>query len=223
MILLNQMKKIYLKTKNGYTIIETMIAVALFIIVVTMGMGALLNANLVHQKSRDLRSIMDSLSFAIEDISRNLRTGYNYQCYDVAHPTLSLVTTSASYPRSCQNGWAIAFEPAGGNTASYGHATGNPPVADQWAYYISNTGQIFRSTDGAQTFVQLTPDEVVINTTASSFSVLGAEPPTQPPNCGTADCQQPFVIIKLVGTIIFHGVATPFSLQTSASQRLIDV
>ena len=36
-----------------------------------VGMDSLLNANLVHRKSEDMRSIMDSLSFIMEDMSRN--------------------------------------------------------------------------------------------------------------------------------------------------------
>jgi type II secretory pathway pseudopilin PulG len=200
--------------KNGYTIIETMISVSLFIIIVMMGMNALLNANVLHKKSQSMRSILDSLSFTIEDMSRNLRTGYNYQCYDATNLTLSLVTTSANYPRSCASGWAIAFEPATGNVASYGHAIGNPPVADQWVYYI-NGGKIFKSVDGAQNFIQLTPDEVTIDQ-VYGFSVLGAEPPP-------LDSQQPFVTIRLVGHITYKNITTLFSLQTSISQRQADI
>jgi len=200
------MPKFFLKIKGGYTIIETMIAVSLFIIIVMAGMGALLNANLLHQKSQSMRSIMDNLSFVMEDMSRNLRTGTNYQCFDASHTILSPATLGA--PLSCQNGWAIAFETAGGNTSIY---------TDQWVYYISNDGKIFKSVDGAQNFVQLTPDEVIINSISSGFSVLGAESPS------LGDRQQPFVIVRLVGNITFKNVVTPFSLQTSVSERVIDI
>ena len=83
----NKIKKIntgrqILNLSKGYTIIETMISVSLFLVIVMAGMGALLNSNLLHQKSRDMRSIMDNLSFIMEDLSKNLRTGYNYHCVD---------------------------------------------------------------------------------------------------------------------------------------------
>jgi len=65
-------------------------------------------------------------------------------------------------------------------------------------------------------YVQLTPEEVSINS-VSGFTVLGAEPST------TGDTQEPLVTIRLVGTITFKNVVTPFSLQTSVSQRLIDI
>ncbi|OGI96970.1 hypothetical protein A3A11_00380 [Candidatus Nomurabacteria bacterium RIFCSPLOWO2_01_FULL_43_15] len=191
---------------GGYTIIETMIAISLFIIIVMAGMGALLNANLLHQKSQSMRSIMDNLSFIMEDMSRNLRTGFDFQCFDASNPTLSPATLGAA--RSCADGWAIVFEYANGSSSTF---------TDQWAYYISNDGKIFKSVDGANSFVQLTPVEVVIDP-ASSFSVLGAEPFDS-----NADEQQPFVSIRLSGKITFKDVVTPFSLQTSVSQRLIDI
>ncbi|MCX5711453.1 MAG: hypothetical protein NTY47_00035 [Candidatus Omnitrophica bacterium] len=186
-----------------------MIAVSLFIIIVMAGMNALLNANLLHQKSRDMRSIIDSLSFVMEDMSRNLRTGSSYHCF-VAGDTIPSVTSSiVSTPKSCANGWAFAFESANG-------LPGNND--DQWVYYINN-GKIFKSTSGPYSisnFIQLTPDEVAVDP-SSSFSISGAEPPS------TGDQQQPFITIRLSGNITFKGVVTPFSLQTSVSQRLVDI
>lgn len=198
------MSKKNLKTKGGYTIIETMIAISLFLIVVTIGMDSLLNANLIHKKSQDMRSILDNLSFIMEDMSRNIRTGYSYYCI-TGVDTLS----SVSNPKSGQSCWGIAFEPATGDTANNN---------DQWVYAIDSSNHIIKSTQGpyiASNFIQLTPDEVVIDS-ISSFSVLGAEPPS-------GNEQEPFVIIRLSGKINYRNVVTPFSLQTSVSQRVIDI
>lgn len=193
--------------QNGYTIIETMIAVSLFLVVVTIGMGALLNANLLHQKSRDMRSIMDNLSFIMEDMSRNIRTGYNYYCVPVNVTAWPSSSTTLSGP-NCSG---IAFEPAaGGPKWAYQFVSG--PSGSVTIYYIR------KSTDNGTTWIQLTPDEVVIDTVASGFSILGAEPPNV-----NANKQQPFVTIRLVGSITYKNIVTPFSLQTSVSQRLIDI
>lgn len=208
------------KTKGGFTIIETMISVSLFIVVLMAGMGALLNANLLQQKSQDMRSIIDSLSFVMEDMSRSLRTGYDYRCFD----TLGLI--AMGIPKSCANGWAIAFKPQ-----DYNASTNN----NQVVYYFGanpsdpsgNTYSIFKSYNNGVNYVQLTPNEVVIDKNYG-FSVLGAEPPirnlTPPysPYYSGGNFQQPFVTIKLVGTINSKGVTTPFSLQTSVSQRNMD-
>ena len=201
------MKKYFIKKKkNGYTIIETMIAVSLFIVIVMAGMSALLNANLLNRKSQDMHSILDNLSFIMEEMSRNLRIGYNYRCINDGN-----FSTSIAVAKSCSNGGAIAFENAFGNRFS---------DTDQWVYKIESqdggiTFSISKSVDSGANWVQLNPPEVAINS-VSGFSVLGAEPPA-------GDRQQPFIIIKLVGTITFKNVVTPFYLQTSVSQRLIDV
>src|SRR3989344_3551829 len=117
------MSKRYFKTKFGFTIIETMIAISLFLVVVMIGINSLLNASVIHQKSQDLRSIVDNLNFIMEDMSKNIRTGYNYYCI-TGGDTLSNVATTKS-GSSC---WGIAFESATGSTSD---------ANDQWAYYIS--------------------------------------------------------------------------------------
>ncbi len=189
--------------QRGYTIIETMISVSLFIIIVMAGMGALLNANLLHQKSRDMRSILDNLSFIMEDMSRNLRTGYNYYCI----PAGRVDFPSSSTPANGQGCSGIAFEPAlGGNQWSY--EVGSDNSGPTTIYYIR------KSTDNGATWVQLTPNEMEIDTAASNFSVSGAL---------LNDNEQPFVTLKLVGNIRYKNISTPFSLQTSVSQRLIDI
>jgi len=206
------------KTEFGYTIIETMIAISVFLVVMMTGMGSLVNANFMHQKSRDIRSIMDNLSFIMEDIGRNLRTGSKYHCFtSVDGDTIPATTSSVvSAPKSCgTGGWGIAFESTNGVASNHD---------DQWVYYIGTNGsdskiRIYKSDAGpyaAASFIQLTPDEVDININASGFSILGAE-------ATPTDKQQPFVTIRLVGTITYKNIATPFSLQTSISQRFIDI
>ena len=193
-----------IKKESGYTIIETMIAVSIFIVVVMTGMTALINANLVHEKSQDMRSIVDGLSFAMEEISRNLKVGYNYHCIDETPDGLF----SGSNTHSCENGSGISFETS-------------LPGGGRWTYFLDydpadGKMKVFKYKDGGTTSFPLTPDEVAIDS-VSGFSVLGAEPPAD------GDQQQPFVTIRLVGTIDWKGTNTPFSLQTSASHRLIDI
>lgn len=205
-----------LNLKSGYTILETMVAVSLFLVVVMSGMGTLLSANTQQKKSHDQRSIMDNLSFVLEDMSRNLRTSYNIHCVDNNDFSVGVLNT----PHSCTQGGGIAFEEA---------SSGDPENDnDQWVYKISSddggsTYNVWKSVDsGANgTWLQLNPEEVKL-TGGSGFSVLGAETPTALGPC-TGNCQQPFVNIRLIGYILANGVLTPFSLQTSVSQRLIDV
>jgi prepilin-type N-terminal cleavage/methylation domain-containing protein len=100
--------KIKNNNQRGYTIIETMIAVSIFLVVVMIGMGALLNANSIHQKSQNMRSIMDNLSFIMEDMSRNLRTGTNY---------VSNTPDEISFETSNGEQWIYKIEPVNEYTA----------------------------------------------------------------------------------------------------------
>lgn len=203
-------KKNYKKYNGGYTIIETMIAITLFMIVTTLGLGALLNANMLHNKTADMRSIMDNLSFVMEDMSRNIRIGYNYHCLTAGQT--SLPTT----PKSCAVGYGIAFEMPEGTPDDN---------TDQWLYWVestansngTNTHKLFKTINGQVSGrVQLTPDEVVI-TSITPITVLGAESPDAGNN------QQPFVTIRIAGTITYKDVVTPFAIQTAVSQRKVDI
>ncbi len=208
-----------LQNKNGgYTIIETMIAVSLFIIIVVAGVGALLNANLAHYRSTNARSIIDNLTFIMEDMSRHLRTGYNYRCvWDPDEANTAVLNET----RSCAYGGGIVFEEAYGAAGT----SGSPNVGDQWVYKIESpdsgiTYNIWKSTNGGVDFVRLNDDMVTIDGD-SGFSVLGAEHPAA--NLISGNLQQPLVTIRLKGEIHYKDEVTSFALQTSVTQRLIDV
>lgn len=193
------MRKFFSKKEdNGYTLIETMIAISLFLVIMMFGMGSLLGSSILHKKAQNMRAIMDNLSFIMEDISRNLRTGYDYHCIDDGNLT-------SINPHDCASalGAGISFK------SSYGNQT---------VYAVFPDGTLQKSTDGGAigSFIILTPPEIKIDP-SSGFIVRGALP--QP-----GDTNQPFVVIRLYGTIISeNNIVTPFSLETSVSQRLSDI
>ncbi|MDP2789065.1 MAG: prepilin-type N-terminal cleavage/methylation domain-containing protein [bacterium] len=198
---------------SGFTIVETMISISIFLVVVVVGTSTLLQTSVLHQKSQDMRSITDSLSFMMEEMSRDLRTGSNYRCItdfnDFSNPANLVIDDPRSWP-SCG---AMAFDYTFGDDLDH---------TDQWAYKVESTNggatfNLSKSIDSGVSWVQLNPSEVNLNGAIFPFSVLGAPDPT------AGDSQQPLVIIKLVGTITSRGVVTPFSLQTSVSQRLVDL
>ncbi len=196
---------------TGFTIIEMMVAISIFLIVVTMGIGALLNANSIHKKSSDTRSIMDNLSFIMEEMSRNLRTGYGYRCVDDND-----FSSNLSVVNDClTSGLGIVFESASGVPVNAGILNDT----DQWIYKIKD-GNISKSIDSGVSWVQLNSFDssnnsgVKIDDNTSGFVVSGSSP---------SDTLQPFVIIKLSGKITSNNVSTPFALQTSVSQRSIDL
>ncbi|MFM7087940.1 MAG: type II secretion system protein J [Candidatus Paceibacterota bacterium] len=191
--------------KSGFTLIETMIATSLFLIVMVIGIGSLINANSVSQRFDNERSVLDNISFVLEEMSRNLRTGSTYHC-EVNGDVLS----EPEKPKSCSTGYLVAFEDTRGDI-------NNP--SDQWVYKIDAGASglvISKSIDSGTSWIEILSAPNLDIDPASGFSVLGALPPP-------SDTQQPFVVIRLAGKIVGKDGSTPFSLQTSVSQRLLDI
>ena len=68
-----QQKKIRAK---GFTLIEMMVSVALFAIVVMISMTAVLSVVDSTKKAQSLKSVMNNLNFALETMTRSIKTGY---------------------------------------------------------------------------------------------------------------------------------------------------
>ncbi len=85
------MKNIFKKLKvwqshdKGFTLIEMIVAISIFTIVVFVGIGALLSIADANRKSNSLRTVMDNLNFAMESMSRSIRTGDNYSCNGIGN------------------------------------------------------------------------------------------------------------------------------------------
>ena len=204
-----------IKLKSGFTIIETMVSVSIFIIIVMAGMTALLNANLVHNVSQNMSSIMDNLNFVMDDMTKNLREGDTYDC--INDIPSSVVATSGE---DCKG---IAFKSGNDDgTINYfvyyldDSSSGSYQI---WRYSSNNIAGINDITN----YTQMTSgDQLSIKNYQNVFSVLGAAKPILNAGTYTGDLQQPLVTIKLAGSIKYKNTETPFSLQTSVSQRSKD-
>ena len=64
--------------KNGFTLIEIIVAIGIFTAVITMALATFLNISNIQRKAGALRAINDNLNFAVEMMSREIRTGKNY-------------------------------------------------------------------------------------------------------------------------------------------------
>lgn len=198
----------FLQNNSGFTLIETMIAVGLFTIIMTIGTGAVLNTNATYHRNQTLRTNLDSLNFVLEDMSRNMRLGRNFLC-----PTgTTSVTTPQPIgdyaPKDCREGaQTIAFESANGDSSK---------PEDNYVYVIAPNNSIYsiyKSTDGGTTFKQITDSSIDISSSESYFQVIGSSP---------ADKVQPYVAINLMGRIRTKYGVDSFHVQTTASSRIID-
>jgi prepilin-type N-terminal cleavage/methylation domain-containing protein len=65
---------------KGFTLIELMVAVGLFAIVMLLASGAYLVMISLNRQAQNIATGIDNLSFALETMTRNVRTGSHYSC-----------------------------------------------------------------------------------------------------------------------------------------------
>lgn len=199
-------KKNLKNTQSGFTLVEVMIAVAIFTIVVTIGIGAVLDAINQHRNTSSTRTVMDSLTFMMEDMSRNIRLGSNVRCLPSGGSGVDYDATSgAVFPQDCATG---------GNKILLNDLHGNHLI-----YGISSSGAVYKQVGDVATTAQIiSPPEVSMDTTLSGFIVRGSAKSTS----SVSDNSQPTVLMHISGTVTVKSVATKFALQTTIALRALD-
>ncbi len=151
------MKIKFLKPKNekslpagrqGFTLIEMMTSLTVFMVVMMISMGALLGIFDANKKAESAKTVMDNLNFAVETMTREIRFGRNYHCGS---------TGSLSLPQNCS---------LGDSFISFLSSEGVQTV------YRLNGSSMEKSVDGGNTYVAVTAPE--INISSLTFYVIGA-------------------------------------------------
>ena len=206
-----------------------MVAVALFATVMMLAVGALMAVVGASRRAQAVQSVIDNLDFALDDLSRTVRTGTDYHCgpdgSKIADPGSVPVDVIAS-PANCPNSSNyVAVE------GSHGDTTSLNKNKDQIVYWFAPkslcgqgyvSGCIMKSAHSGATgtFLPITSPEIHID--SMSFYVLGACPRVGG-SC-TGDSIQPRMTIFLGGHIDYQGkqIAT-LNLETNMTQRLYDI
>ena len=68
------------RNNRGYTLIELIISVGLFALVMTLAAGAYLTIIGISRQTQGITSGIDNVSFALETMTRTIRTSTNYGC-----------------------------------------------------------------------------------------------------------------------------------------------
>jgi prepilin-type N-terminal cleavage/methylation domain-containing protein len=64
----------------GFTLVELIVAVAIFTLVSTSILGSLLSVISASRQQQAKGEAVDSLNFVVDDMMRRIRTGYNFRC-----------------------------------------------------------------------------------------------------------------------------------------------
>ena len=135
--------------RRGFTLVEILTAVSLFIVVMTVATGAILQVTQANRKTESLKVVMDNLNFALESMSRDIRFGKNYHCG---------VNGTIAAPQNC---------PAGDIFLSMLNQNN-----DQVTYRLTGF-QITKTVNGSPAIPVTAPE---ISITSLNFFVLGANP-----------------------------------------------
>ncbi len=68
----------------GFTLVELMVSLTIFSIVMLVSIGTLLTIIDVNAKAQALYTATTNLSFTLDNMTRELRTGYHYHCKETA-------------------------------------------------------------------------------------------------------------------------------------------
>ena len=188
---------------RGFTLVEVMIAMAIFTIIVTIGIGSVLDAITQHQVTENTRTVMDSLNYVMEDMDRNIRNGTPPRCgADPLVDPMTGVMEPLSCPLTTDAHNKISINAQDGTVLTYVITAPTPGSPSE---IIKQKG-----TDAPEV---ITPPEVQIDFASSGFTVRGAE---------AGDGTQPTVVIRLAGTIKYKNTNAKFAIETTATLRGLD-
>src|SRR3954471_17274640 len=65
---------------QGFTLVEMIVSVAIFMFVMVIAIGSLVSIIGADRKAQSIQSVADNLQFALDDMSRSVRTGIGFSC-----------------------------------------------------------------------------------------------------------------------------------------------
>lgn len=191
-----------IKKNRGFTLVEMLVAIAVFSIVMVTAMSALLNVIDANNKARSIKTAINNVSFALEGISKDMRMGTEYGCGNGSEPDGDCLS--------------------GGNIIKYrsiraDEETIGPLTQHKYVYYKFENDQLEEclEKDGlacnySGPFTPITSSEVKIE--KAVFYVLGTDNTLIPK-------PQPRMILTVSGKAgDKEKISTEFDLQTSVSQ-----
>jgi len=186
-----------LNAKRGFTLIEIMVSIAIFTIIITTGIGALVSVLNSYKVSQSEKKVHDSLNYTLESMTREIRLGKDYYAG---------ADSDGSDQGSIQDGTNV--DSLGLNTAD-----GRGYVV----YYLDNEVLMIRrsgATPAALNGVQALTDSDQISISNVRFTVIGTDP------LSNADYIQPLVWLQVQATAV--GEEKKTTVQSLVSQRSLD-
>lgn len=192
------------KIQNGFTLVELMVSIAVFTMVMTIGIGSLLISSDNANASNKLRTAVDNVNFAMESLTRELRTGSHFYCSD----SVLNISNDTEVADCSSGGTIIAFKPQQVSGSQDRVAYKRVPRADG-----TYTLKKFEYKSPGP-YVESEMVSSVIDIQTLNFYVRGSY---------LNDNIQPSVKILIKGVVNIKGSSVPFYIQSFASQRSSEI
>ena len=197
-------KKITNINKKGFTLVEIMVATSIFMVIMLVAMGSLIVSSDAAKKAKALRSAMNNVNFALESMTRSLRTGTDYACITSGGFILPLDSKADCPLENGEGGIAVAFTPANFDPKNTDRPTNTAFVLNERE---DGTSKVLQRCHNGELCVDLVSPEV--NIERLTFFVNGSGD----------DLTQPSVYILIKGSVKIKDEVTTFAVQTNVSQR----
>ncbi len=213
------MLKNFKKNKLGFTLIEMIVSLGVFSMVVTTAVGAVLVLISTNQRLQGEHSVMTNLAFALDTMTREIRTGYKYYCAETENIFVSgsaHESTVGTNTRNCPNGrvsgtrQGVSFYEGGDSLTGSG--------ANRILYYYDTTTNpktIMRRV-GNTAPQSIISSGLYIND--AQFYVSGSSELS-----ATGDPVQPTVTIYIEAQEKNDPTGKIYYLQTTVTQRSLDI
>jgi type II secretion system protein J len=141
---------------KGFSLVEILVSIAIFSLVVVVATGALISLMDANRKAQSLKSVMNNLNFALENMSRSIRLGTQFQC---------------GGERNCpEGGGDFSFTDSKGNVVSYSFGTDENGI-----------GRLYRQDSDDVEWVPVTAPEAKIENMRFYVTGAGSETPSRQP------------------------------------------
>ncbi len=207
----------YMKNQRGFTLIETLVSLALFSIVVVTATGVILSIITASKRNQAISSVVNNLNYSVDSMIRDISTGYRYRCNypdggtSLLLANIKLSTASCGTPGEDKTNLTLISTITGNEqVVRYEFINGTDGVG-----YIQKT--IYKE-DGTNVIPIKYPLTDVGNIDIDKFSFSVSVPPALIAD-GVPGQPSVFVIIK--GTARVNQInISDFFIQTFVSQRL---
>ncbi len=215
------------KTTLGFTLIEMIVSLGVFSVVVTTAVGAMLVLISTNQQLQAEQSVMTNLAFALDTMTREMRTGFNYYCddqpnYSAGGPN-NIFTDGNNHEgrvgisvRDCPNGRPNNRQLQGVSFYEGGNSLTGTTGGKRILYFYDDVAKsIYRrvGNDDAQAIVS---SGLVIQN--AEFFVTGSES-----LIATNNTEQPTITLYIEAQEKDDPTAKTYYLNTTVTQRTLDL